>query len=379
MDLFAPPEVTSTLIHSGPGAGSLIEAAGAWQQLAVELENSVAGYASSLSTLIESWDGPSSMAMLQAVQPYLIWLRATAQQAQQMATSAEAAATAFAAVRSAVVTPAQVAANRTRLAQLLATNRFGQNTAAIAATQDEYQTMWANNSAAMTQYQAATNQTTSQLSQFNSPMAITDPAASINQSAAVSNASSLSSASSTGSIIDQLGVTPFDPNAGWFSYFSTWGNQFISSGFPINLLSYLAQNSSAQALQGVGSDIGLGLSEGEGALASSVTRLASALQAAPGGASSAAMGVGVSLGKLTAPPAVVGLLPATQTPVQLASSVSPLPADAGLTGMPLVPMMAPATNSAGSGWRKRKQQKFEDLEYGAELPKKVIHRPPSGG
>ncbi|BBZ73791.1 PPE family protein [Mycobacterium paraseoulense] len=379
MDLFAPPEVTSTLIHSGPGAGSLIEAAGAWQQLAVELENSVAGYASSLSTLIESWDGPSSMAMLQAVQPYLIWLRATAQQAQQMATSAESAATAFAAVRSAVVTPAQVTANRTRLAQLLATNRFGQNTAAIAATQDEYQTMWANNSAAMTQYQAATNQTTSQLSQFNSPMAVTDPAASINQNAAVSNASLLSTASSTGNAIDQLGVTPFDPNAGWFSYFSTWGNQFISSGFPINMLSYLAQNTSAQALQGVGSDIGLGLSEGEGALASSVTRLASALQAAPGGAPAAAMGVGVSLGKLTAPPAVVGLLPATQTPVQLASSVSPLPADAGLTGMPLMPMMAPSTNSAGSGWRKRKQQKFEDLEYGAELPKKVIHRPPSGG
>ena len=379
MDLFAPPEVTSTLIHSGPGAGSLIEAAGAWQSLGVELENSVAVYASVLSSLIESWDGASSMAMLQAVQPYLLWLRETAQQAQQMATSAETAAAAFTAVRSAVVTPAVVAANRTRLAQLLATNRFGQNTAAIAATQGEYQTMWANNSAAMTQYQATTSQATGQLSKFSSPMAVTNPTAPVMQNAAVSNASLLNAAGTTGSTLDQLGVTPFDPNAGWFGYVSTWGNQFISSGFPINMLSYLAQNTSAQALQGVGSDIGLGLSEGEGALAASVTRLAGAISAAPGGAPAAAMGVGVSLGKLTAPPAVVGLLPATQTPVQLASSVSPLPADAGLTGMPLMPMMAPATNSAGSGWRKRKQQKFEDLEYGAELPKKVIHRPPSGG
>ncbi|EFG76085.1 PPE family protein [Mycobacterium parascrofulaceum ATCC BAA-614] len=378
MDLFAPPEVTSTLIHSGPGAGSLIEAAGAWQSLGVELENSVAVYASVLSSLIESWDGSSSMAMLQAVQPYLIWLRETAQQAQQMAASAESAAAAFTAVRAAVVHPAVVAANRTRLAQLLATNRFGQNTAAIAATQDEYQTMWANNSAAMTRYQATSAQATGQLSQFNSPLTISSPTAAVNQNAAVSN-SLLTTAGSTGNAIDSLGVTPFDPNAGWFSYFSTWGNQFISSGFPINMLSYLAQNTSAQALQGVGSDIGLGLSEGEGALASSITRLASAVSAAPGGAPAAAMGVGVSLGKLTAPPAVVGLLPATQTPVQLASSVSPLPADAGLTGMPVMPMMAPSTNSAGSGWRKRKQQKFEDLEYGAELPKKVIHRPPSGG
>ncbi|CQD19613.1 PPE family protein [Mycobacterium europaeum] len=378
MDLFAPPEVTSTLIHSGPGAGSLIEAAGAWQNLAVELENSVAVYASALSSLIESWNGPSSMAMLQAVQPYLIWLRETAQQAQQTAASAESAAVAFTAVRAAVVHPAVVAVNRTRLAQLLATNRFGQNTAAIAATQDEYQTMWANNSAAMTRYQATSSQATGQLSQFNSPLTISSPTAAVNQNAAVSN-SLLTTVGTTGNAINQLGATPFDPNAGWFSYFSTWGNQFISSGFPINMLSYLAQNTSAQALQGVGSDIGLGLSEGEGALAASMTRLAGAISAAPGGAPAAAMGVGVSLGKLTAPPAVVGLLPATQTPVQLASSVSPLPADAGLTGMPLMPMMAPATNSAGSGWRKRKQQKFEDQEYGAELPKKVIHRPPSGG
>ncbi|OBG70104.1 MULTISPECIES: PPE family protein [unclassified Mycobacterium] len=379
MDLFAPPEVTSTLIHSGPGAGSLIEAAGAWQSLGVELENSVAVYASVLSSLIESWDGPSSMAMLQAVQPYLIWLRTTAEQAHQMATSAESAAAAFTAVRAAVVLPAVVAANRTRLAQLLATNRFGQNTAAIAVTQDEYQTMWANNSAALARYQAASSQATGQLSQFNSPLAIADPSASAKQANVVAANAALAPAASTGNVIDQLGVTPFDPNAGWFSYFSTWGNQFISSGFPINLLSYLAQNTSAQALQGVGGDIGLGLSEGEGALASSITRLAGAVSAAPGGAASGAMGVGVSLGKLTAPPAVVGLLPATQTPVQLASSVSPLPAEPGLTGMPLMPMMAPTSNSAGSGWRKRKQQKFDDLEYGAEIPKKVIHRPPSGG
>ena len=379
MDLFAPPEVTSTLIHSGPGAGSLIEAAGAWQSLGVELENSVSGYASSLSSLIESWDGSSAMAMLQAVQPYLLWLRETAQQAQQVATSAEAAASAFSDVQSTVVHPAVVTANRTRLAQLLATNRFGQNTAAIAETESQYQTMWANNSAAMSRYQAASSQATTALSQFNSPLSITDPTGAANQQAAVSNSLLSSSGSSTSSIINALGVTPFDPNAGWFGYFSTWGNQFISSGFPINMLSYLAQNTSAQALQGVGSDIGLGLSEGEGALASSITRLAGAVSAAPGGAATAAMGVGVSLGKLSAPPAVVGLLPATQTPVQLASAASPLPAEAGLSGMPLMPMMVPPTSSAGSGWRKRKQQKFEDLEYGAELPKKVIHRPPSGG
>ncbi|OMC21560.1 PPE family protein [Mycobacterium colombiense] len=382
MDLFAPPEVTSTLIHTGPGAGSLIEAAGAWQRLAVELENSVSTYASTLSSLIESWDGPSAMAMLQSVQPYLLWLRETAQQSAQMATSAEAAASAFTAARSSIVPPAVVTANRTRLAQLLATNRFGTNTAAIAQAEEEYQTMWANNSAAMTRYQATSSQATTQLSQFNSPLSTTDPSGTTRQQAAVNQAQALgannvvqnltAADSSLGGIFGADG----DPNSGWFGYWSTWGNQFISSGFPINMLSYLAQNSSASALQSVGGDIGSGLSEGLGAASASLSNAVKDVGA--GMAPSGAMGVGVSLGKLTAPPAVVGLLPGTQTGVQLASAASPLPA--GESGLPLMPMMVPpTTGSAGTGWRKRKQQKYEDVAVGREVKGKVMPRNPSAG
>ncbi|OBB88045.1 hypothetical protein A5760_02015 [Mycobacterium colombiense] len=380
MDLFAPPEVTSTLIHTGPGAGSLIEAAGAWQRLAVELENSVSTYASTLSSLIESWDGPSAMAMLQSVQPYLLWLRETAQQSAQMATSAESAASAFTAARSSIVPPSVVTANRTRLAQLLATNRFGTNTAAIAQAEEEYQTMWANNSAAMTRYQATSSQATTQLSQFNSPLAITNPSGTANQQLAVSNASLLSSgdtASSVGSVLNSLNMPGgFDPNAGWFNYFSTWGNQFISSGFPINLLGVWAQLATAQGVQSVGGDIGSGLSEGLGAATASLSNAVKGLGA--GMAPSGAMGVGVTVGKLTAPPAVVGLLPGTQTGVQLASAASPLPA--AESGLPLMPMMVPpTTGSAGTGWRKRRQQKYEDVAVGREVKGKVMPRNPSAG
>ncbi|CAM3375425.1 PPE family protein [Mycobacterium colombiense] len=380
MDLFAPPEVTSTLIHTGPGAGSLIEAAGAWQRLAVELENSVSTYASTLSSLIESWDGPSAMAMLQSVQPYLLWLRETAQQAAQMATSAEAAATAFSTTRATVVHPSVVTANRTRLAQLLATNRFGTNTAAIAETQSEYQTMWANNSAAMTRYQAAASQATTQLSQFNSPLSIVNPAGTANQQASVMQANALgtgNAGSSVGSALNSLNMPGgFDPNAGWFNYFSTWGNQFISSGFPINLLGVWAQLATAQGVQSVGGDIGSGLSEGLGAATASLSNAVKGLGA--GMAPTGAMGVGVTVGKLTAPPAVVGLLPGTQTGVQLASAASPLPA--AEPGLPLMPMMVPPTTaSAGTGWRKRKQQKYEDVDYGQQVKGKVMPRNPSAG
>ena len=92
----------------------------------------------------------------------------------------------------------------------------------------------------------------------------------------------------------------------------------------------------------------------------------------------AATGIGVSIGKLTAPPAVVGLLPSSQVPVQLASAATPL--SAGESGLPMLPpIMPPPISPAGSGWRKRKQQKYEDIAIGAELKGKVMRPPPSAG
>ena len=168
-----PPEVISALIHSGPGAESLIEASAAWRQLGTQLDEAATAYSSALAPLVGVWQGPSSVAMMQAVEPYLTWLRTTAQQSQQVASSADTAAAAFGSVSAAVVPVADVIANRTRLAQLLATNRFGTNLPAIAQTEQQYQTMWANNSAALNRYEAASAQTTT-LQQFTAPPAITN-------------------------------------------------------------------------------------------------------------------------------------------------------------------------------------------------------------
>ncbi|MDT5168450.1 MAG: hypothetical protein QOD02_1777, partial [Mycobacterium sp.] len=170
-----PPEVTSALIHSGPGAESLIAASGAWQQLGTNLEDSAENYGAALSSLSGTWHGPSSTAMAQAVEPYVTWLSTTAQQTQQIAAAAQAAAAAFNSVRASVVPMAEVTANRMRLVQLLATNGFGRNLPAIAETEAEYQSMWANNSAAMSRYQAASAQA-STLPQFASPTSVTNPA-----------------------------------------------------------------------------------------------------------------------------------------------------------------------------------------------------------
>jgi PPE-repeat protein len=390
-----PPEITSALIHSGPGAESLIEASGAWQQLGTNLEDSAENYAAALSSLAETWHGPSSAAMAQAVQPYLVWLQTTAQQAQQTASSAMAAAAAFNSARAAVVPTAQVTANRMQLVQLLATNGFGRNLPAIAENEAQYQSMWANNSAAMSRYLAASTQA-STLPQFTSPASTTNPTG----QAAQASAAPAATTSSAPTVAAATTAAPFgfDPTTGYVGLANTYANQFISSGFPINMLSYLAQSQSAQALQGVNAQIGQGVSEGESALGGGLGGGAAGALGGPGGGglgigqlgpgalgaaglgevpTAAATGVGVPIGKLTAPPSVVNLLPTSQAPVQLASAATPL--GAGESGLPMLPPIMPPPISAGSGWRKRKEQKYEDIAIGAELKGTVMRPPPSAG
>lgn len=380
-----PPEVTSALIHAGPGAESLIEASGAWRRLGTDLEETAGAYTAVLSSLASEWHGPSTLAMIDAAVPYLTWMRATAQQCQQLASSVQAAVAAYGSTVAAVVRPAEVAANRTQLAQLLATNGLGRNLTAIAATEAQYERMWANNAAAMYRYQAASVQATA-LPQFVSPPSIADPAATAAQANAVGAAAAVAPADAVpppvspfDSVLQAIGVT-FDPNQGWFGLANTYANQFVSSGFPINLLSYMAQSSSAQALQSVAPDIAEGLSEGESALGSAASSLSSAAGALGAvEAPTAAMGVAVSMGSLSAPPAATGVLTAAHMPVQLASAVSPLPAGDAGSGFPMLPPLMPPPIAAGSGWRKRKEQKYEDLAMGLELKGTFMPRPPSAG
>jgi PPE-repeat protein len=390
-----PPEITAALIHSGPGAGSWIEASGVWQQLGIELEESVPNFASVLSSLTDAWSGPSSTAMIEAVEPYLAWLRTTAQQCQQVGSSAKAAAAAFELAHRTVVLPLQVSSIRTRLAELLATNWFGSNLPAIGATEAEYEGMWVNNSAAMYRYQAASKRAM-ELPQFSSPPAIANPAALAAQGSAVPAAAAAGTPAA--SLLQRI----FAPNtnttgmglAGLLNLFSgsaqssfgsflngnflTGGaiNSIFGQGLPFDLLSYIAQATTARAAQSLGGEVGQGLFQGASALGTAASDLANAVRAAGSAATpTAAVGVGVSLGKLTAPPATVGLLSASHTPVQLASAASPLAAEE--SGFPFLPppMMPPVAPRKG----KREGRDYDDLEIGLEIKGTFMARPPSAG
>ncbi|MCV7245672.1 PPE domain-containing protein [Mycobacterium mantenii] len=65
------PEVNSGRMYLGPGPGSLLAAAAAWDALAAELSAAAGGYESVITTLTNEWLGPTSMAMAAAVAPYV--------------------------------------------------------------------------------------------------------------------------------------------------------------------------------------------------------------------------------------------------------------------------------------------------------------------
>jgi len=165
----------------------MIAAAAAWRGLAAELHSAAASYRSVISGLTLGWQGPSSATMAAAAAPFAAWIGATAAQAEQTAAQAGAAAVAYEAAFAATVPPPVIAANRSLLMSLIATNLLGQNTPAIAATEAHYAEMWAQDAAAMYGY-AGSSATASQVTPFSPPPQTTNPAGTAGQAAAVAQA-----------------------------------------------------------------------------------------------------------------------------------------------------------------------------------------------
>ena len=204
-----PPEFNSGRMYSGSGSGSLRAAAASWSGLATEIQSTVGAYSAVIEGLISGpWVGPSSVAMAGAVTPYLSWMQTTAATAGEAAAQATAAASAYEAAFAAHVPPTEIAANRSQLASLVATNIFGQNTPAIAATETEYGEMWAQDAIAMDSYvgsSAAANQVTP----FTEPPQITSASGLVGQAAAVAQTAG-ASVNSAQSILSSLSSLP-DP------------------------------------------------------------------------------------------------------------------------------------------------------------------------
>ncbi len=423
-----PPEVNSGRMYAGPGPGSMLVAAQAWDGLAGELYSTAQGFRSVTQGLSSAWQGPSFAAMAAAAAPYGAWMSAAAGQAQQTASQLRAAVGAYEAAFAAVVPPPVIAANRAQLAALVATNLLGQNTPAIMANEARYAQMWAQDAAVMYGYAAHSSNATA-LKPFTSPPQTTNPAGSANQAASVAQAArtpagatarelsqlmnalprtlqSLASGGPSG-LLTSAAATPAAPSVSsvvgnigdYLSFLS--GLSFIASGVLYivgPLTSWIGSGGRGSSCGGSGSGSSAGEGSGGGGSATGGTSAAGTPTRAPtvvgsrstGASASAGLGRSVPVGGLSVPRGWTRTAPAIRPVAAAMPDVAPtgFPEGGGAGMWPgaigpagLTAAAAGGGGAAGSGWAAQRgaaqRDGTPDQRYGnrpAMLPPQVARQ-----
>lgn len=352
-----PPEINSGRMYVGGGAEPLLAAAAAWQALAAGLMAAGGAMAGTTGALVGgAWQGPSSAMMGISHTQFIAWVLTTAATAEKAAAAAMGAVDAYGTAFAATIPPPEVERNQITTATLIATNFFGVNSAAIAASQAQYEEYWAQDASAMYTY-AASNETLA--ASLNAPPFLpaipdTDPAGLGAQAASVGQAAATApgqAASTVGGATSQLGG--MSSGLGSLGQAASAPAQAMSEipkalGQLANPLGQMGQLSSmfgsGSPLSGVMGSTGmLGGFAGLGGGASGLGSLGSGGGMSPG--IMASMGGARSLpsGRLSVPTGWTGS-------VEQANVVKPL-ANSGLAGTPIMSEQPETYGSGGSSPR----------------------------
>jgi PPE-repeat protein len=402
-----PPEINSALMYSGSGSGPMLTGAAAWAGLSAELHTMASAYDGVIAALTDgSWSGPASASMAGASAAQVEWLVNAAGQADQVASQAVAAVSAYEAAFMATVPPPEIAANRALLMALVATNLLGQNTAAIVATEAQYAEMWAQDAAAMYGYAGASS-SASTLTPFTTAAESANPAGLGAQASAVAHAVGSSSGQSavTNTLAALAGETPAPPWLGNLDNLAAalgltghvWnanGDGIVVGGVMGDILEGLTGSQTLDASTGFDAFIRLisptrlfttAFKDVDG-LAHSLlpavsTKAASVAEAIPPGLPNGIPGAAAGgLGKAE----LVGRLSVPSTWGGVAPAVSPAVTSVGGLGTPVSaqPLTAqPVANSLGGlpvmGGNGGRGMQFAAPRYGFKPT--VVPHPPAGG
>ncbi|OCB35795.1 hypothetical protein A5675_16395, partial [Mycobacterium malmoense] len=262
----------------------------------------------------------------------------------------------------ATVPPPVIAANRTLLATLVATNFLGVNSAAIAATEADYAAMWAQDAAMMAAYQAA-----SAVAGVLTP--VTPLTSTTNPGLAATADSAALAADSTGGTAQAL-LAPVS-NAATLAAptlpFQTTGilgsiDNFLGTPAVLNTINGAVNTAAWWVMNAIPTAVSLGHTVGTVgsipfALTDSVTPLAGGMVqgtmvgSVSGAGASAALGEASAVGGLSVPAGWNAAAPAS-----LASSTAPLEGSGWtaaaeaepVAAMPGMPGMAAAAKGAGA-------------------------------
>ncbi|WP_322859346.1 PPE domain-containing protein [Mycobacterium europaeum] len=360
-----PPEITSSLMYAGAGAAPLMAAATAYANLAAEVSATATQWESIVSLLTtENWTGGGSAAAATAAQPIITYLTETATTLEQAGAQATASAAAYEAAFAATVPPPVIAANRTLLATLVATNFLGVNSAAIAAAEADYAAMWAQDAAMMAAYQAA-----SAVAGVLTP--VTPLTSTTNPTVAAALDSTALTADSTGGTAQALAApvsaAPLAAAAAPTLPFQTTGilgsiDNFLGTPAVLNGINGGVNTAAWFVMNTIPTAVSLGHTLGSVpsipfALTDSVTPLAGGMVqgtmvgSVSGAGASAALGEASAVGGLSVPAGWNAAAPAS-----LASSTAPLEGSGWtaaaeaepVTAMPGMPGMAAAAKGAGA-------------------------------
>jgi PPE-repeat protein len=378
-----PPEITSALMYTGAGAGPLMAAATAYNNLAAELSTTATQWESIITLLTtEQWTGAGSAAAAAAAQPVVSWLTTSAAALEHAGAQATASAAAYEAAFAGTVPPPVIAENRARLAALVATNFLGINTPAIMATEAQYAEMWVQDATTMYTYQAASG--VAGVLQPVTPMTpATNPAGPAMQAASAAQAATSTPVQALGNAVSTAAITPAASSSGGLitSIDGLIGTPFIMNGVNggVNTAAWFVMNAIptavslghtvAAAAPAAAAADAVAPAAGAAAVAEG-TMVGSVAPTGLGAAASASLGEASAVGGLSVPASWSAAAPAT-----LASSTAPLEGSgwtvaaeeaAPVTAMPGMPGMAAAAKGSGA---------FSAPRYGFKpivMPKQVV-------